>query len=125
MENYEQYITDVRNILLKHGIDTPEKVMKLKTECETTLKVREDKYIKINSKIIDMFIGVPLGALIASIIYADSDTVPTAIGALILIGLTILGVAKLIKTISYYSEGYFKDKYLLDTINELDYSEKA
>ena len=24
-----------------------------------------------------------------------------------------------------YSEGYFKDKYLLDAINELDYSDKA
>lgn len=125
MWNYEQYVSDIWGILRNHGIDTPEKVMNLKTECETILKMREDKFAKINSKIIDMLIGVPLGALIASIIYNDSDAVPVAIGALALIGFAILGVVKLIRTIGYYSEGYFKDRYLLDAINELDYSEKA
>lgn len=125
MQDYDQYVSHVWDILRNHGIDTPDKVMKLKIECETTLKMREDKFTKINNKIIDMLIGVPLGAFIASIIYADSDAIPIAIGALILIGLIILGVVKLIRSINYYSEGYFKDKYLLDAINEVHYSEKA
>jgi ElaB/YqjD/DUF883 family membrane-anchored ribosome-binding protein len=124
-QDFKQYILDVQNILQRHGIDTPEKVQKLKTECEATLKIREDKYGKVNSKIVDMLIGVPLGALIASIIYAKGDAVPVAIGTLILIGLTFLGLVKLIKSINYYSEGYFKDKYLFDALNELDYSEKS
>jgi hypothetical protein len=123
MKDYNQYVSSIWAILQNHGIDMPGKLMKLKTECETTLKMREDRFSKINSKIVDMLIGVPLGALIASIICTDSDAVPVAIGALILIGLAILGVVKLIRYINYYSEGYFKDKYLLDAINELDYSE--
>jgi hypothetical protein len=124
MKNYEQYICDVWNILHKHGINTPEKLNTLKIECEKTLKIREEKFDKINSKLSEMLIGVPLGALIASIIYAGSDAIPVTIGAIVLIGIIVLGVIKLIKSINYYSEGYFKDKYLLDAINELIYSEK-
>lgn len=123
--NYEQYISDVWVILQNHGIDTSEKLKILKSECETALKTRENKFSKINSKIVDMLIGVPLGALIASIIYADNEAVPMTIGALVLFGLTVLGVIKIIKSINFYSEGYFKDKYLLDAINELIYSEKS
>ncbi len=123
MQYYEQYISDIWSILRDYGINSSEKVMKLKTECEIALKIHEDKFTRINSKIADMLIGVPLGALIASIIYADSDVVPIGIGVLILIGLIVIGVVKLIRSISYYSEGYFKDKYLLDAINELEYSE--
>ena len=125
IQDYEQYVSGVWDILRNHGIDTPENVMKLKTECETTLKMHEDKFTKINSRIVDMLIGVPLGALIASIIYADSAAVPEAIGGIILFGLITLAIIKLIRSINYYSEGYFKDKYLLDAINELDYSEKT
>lgn len=121
MQDYEQYVLEVWNILRNHGIDNPDKVQKLKTECETTIKMREDKFAKVNSKIVDMLIGVPLGALIASIIYSDSKAVPSAIGAIILGGLAILGILKLISLINYYSEGYFKDKYLMDAIKELDY----
>ena len=121
--NYEQYVSDVWDILRTYGIDTPDKVKLLKTECETLLKSREDKYTTINNKIIDILIGVPLGALIASIIYADHNAVPIAIGVLILVGLAVLGVVKLIRFINYYSEGYFKDRYLLDAVSELNYSE--
>lgn len=121
MQGYEQYISKVWNILQDCGIDTPEKVQNLKTECEKTLKMREDKFVNINSKIVDMLIGVPLGALIASLIYADKKAAPIAIGTIILGGLAILGILKLVYLISYYSEGYFKDKYLLEALNELDY----
>lgn len=77
INNYEQYISDVWGILQNHGIDNSEKLKILKLECETALEARENKYSKINSKIVDMLIGVPLGALIASIIYADNEAVPT------------------------------------------------
>lgn len=121
MQDYEQYVSEVWNILQDCGIDTPKKLQNLKTECEKTLKMREDKFVKINSKIVDMLIGVPIGALIASLIYTDSKAVPIAIGTVIFGGLAILGILKLVYLISYYSEGYFKDKYLLEALNELDY----
>lgn len=124
IQDYEQYIEHINKIFCKYGIDTPEKLKMLKAECEGLLKAREDKYAKISTKIVDMLIGVPLGALIASIMYADNDTIPMAIGALILIGLIILGGVKIFRAINYYSDGYFKDKYLLDAINELEYSDK-
>lgn len=122
MQNYELYVTKIKEILRNHGIDTPEKIAKLKAECETALKMREEKFAKINSKIVDMLIGVPLGALIASIIYAGNDAIPAAIGSIIIIGIAVLGVIQIIRKINYYSDGYFKDRYLLDAINELDYS---
>lgn len=122
-QNYEKYVSMVWNIFRNHGIDTYDKVQKLKIECEKKLNMSEDKFAKINSKIVDMLIGVPLGALIASLIYADSKAVPMAIVTIIFGGLAILGVLKLIYLINYYSEGYFKDKYLLEAINELAYFE--
>ncbi len=124
-KNYEGYVKSVWNIMLKYGIDTPEKMQKLKAECKITLKKHEDKLAKINGKIFEMLIGVPLGALIASIIYSNSNTVPVAIVSIIIIGLAVLGLIRLVGYIEYYSEGYFKDKYLLDAIYELDYSEKC
>lgn len=124
MMSYEQYVLDVWVIFHKHGIDTLEKLSILKTECEAILKAHEDKYTKVNSRLVEMLIGVPLGALIASIIYTDSNTFPMAIIALVIIGFIVIGVVKLVKYINYYSEGYFKDKYLLDAINEVIYSEK-
>lgn len=124
-QDYEHYLVAVWKIFRNNGIDNSKKVMKLKIECEATIKMREDKFAKINTKFVDMLIGVPLGALIASVIYSDSKAVPTAIGAIILGGLAILGLIKLINLISYYSEEYFKDKYLLDALNELEYYDKA
>lgn len=125
IQDYQQYIDYIDGIFRKYGIDTAEKMKILRAECEGVLKAREDKYAKISTRVIDMLIGVPLGALIASIMYANNDTVPTAIGALILIGLIVLGGIKIFRSINYYSDGYFKDKYLLDAINELEYSDKV
>ena len=122
---HEQYVSDVWSILKEHGIDTHDKVLNIKAECVTTMKMRKGKYEKIFDRIIDMLIGVPLGTLVASIIYADSTVVPMAIGAVIIVGLAVLGLLKIINLINYYSDGYFKDKYLLDALNELDYFDEA
>ena len=125
IRDYDRYVLRVRNVLRNNGIDTPEKITKLKTECETVLKTNQEKFTIINNKIFDMFIGVPLGALIASIIYADSTTAQTEIAVLIFLGLIILAIVTIARLINYYSEGYSKDKYLLDALNELDYSEEV
>ena len=121
-QDYEKYVKEILKIMQSNGIDSTEKVLKLKTECETALKVRDDKYTRLNSRIFDMVIGVPLGALIASIIYTDSNAVVTSIGTIILGGLAVLGVIKLFNLINYYSAEYYKDKYLLNAISEIEYS---
>lgn len=119
--DYKQYVSEIKITLQEHGINTPEKLEKLKAECDKELKMHEDIFTKINSKIVDMLIGVPLGSLIASLIYADSNAVSIAIGTLIIVGIAILFALRLVNKLFYYSEGYFKDKYLMAAINELDY----
>lgn len=122
--SYEQYISEIWNILQSQGIDTLDKVHILKNECNAILSKRENTFQKIDGKIVDMLIGVPLGALIASVIYSGSKAVPTAILVTVLIGITILGILKFFSFLNYYSDGYFKDKCLEDTLNELDYSDR-
>ena len=70
-----------------------------------------------------MLIGVPLGALISALIYKSegSDIIVTQIISIIVIGLMIIGIANAIKKLSYYSDGHFKDQYLLDALNESEY----
>ncbi len=43
--------------------------------------------------------------------------------AMIMLGLIIIGFCKLHKIFMYYSEGYFKDRYLLNILDELEYAE--
>ena len=70
-----------------------------------------------------MLVGVPLGAFISALIY-KSESADVIIGqliAIIIMGLMIIGVANIFKKITYYSDGHFKDQYLLDVLNELEY----
>ena len=70
-----------------------------------------------------MLIGVPLGAFISALIYKSekSDIIIEQLVVIILFGLMIIGVASVIKKITYYSDGHFKDQYLLDVLCELEY----
>lgn len=83
----------------------------------------KEKCKSISSKIYDVAIGVPLGALVSAIIFKSSgeDTLITNIIAVILLGFMIIGIVKAVNQLRYYSEGYFKDQYLLDVLNELEY----
>ena len=69
-------------------------------------------------------IGVPLGAVISSLIYKNSDIVVIQILSVILIGIFIIIISNIIKKINYYSDGYFKDKQLLDVLNEIEYAKE-
>ena len=124
IEHYAEYVTDVRKILLYYKIDTPEKLAKLQAEGKAALTRHENGFIKLNSKIFDMLIGVPLGVLISSMIYENSNALPTVITSFIILGSFILGLVVSFKHIIYYTQGYFKDQYLLNAINELEYAEK-
>ena len=121
-EGYQQYISEILQILKKYDIDSVEKVSQLKHECEDALKSQKEKYSTIGNKIFDMLIGVPLGALIASMIYSGLNVVLTSVFSVIFIGIAIAGLNKVVQAVFFYTEGYFKDKYLLDVLNELNYS---
>ena len=123
-EDYEQYVNDISKILDKHGVIGEKKIIQLKCECEAALKVHNQKYNKIGNKIFDMLIGVPLGALIASAIYAESSVNTKSVIIIIFAGIIFAAFNKIIQYLYFYTEGYFKDKYMLDILNELNYSTK-
>lgn len=68
-----------------------------------------------------MLIRVPLGALIASTIYADTKTQNEGIAFILFIGSIFLIIVQISKVLQYYTDANFKDKYLLDVLNELSY----
>ena len=118
---YEEYINNVREILTELGVNTPNKIEKLKEECEEILIKRNNRFSNINNRIIDMLIGVPLGALIASTIYADTKTQNEGIVLILSIGLILFIIIQIAKVWQYYTDANFKDRYLLDVLNELSY----
>ncbi len=118
---YEKYINNVREILTKLGVNTPNMIEKLKEECEEILIKRNNRFSNITDRIIDMLIGVPLGALIASTIYADRKTQNEGIALILSIGLTLVIIIQIAKVWQYYTDENFKDKYLLNVLNELSY----
>ena len=119
----EQYVTNIKNVLESHGINTKSQREVLKKECEGRITQHNKSYRSVSNKVFDMLIGVPLGALISALIYKSesSDIIVTKIIIIIVIGLMIIGIANAIKKLSYYSDGHFKDQYLLDALNELEY----
>lgn len=70
----------------------------------------------------DFFIGIPAGALLSAIMYKGGDTLIGGTTAILISGAIFLGIVKLCERVSFYTEGYLKDKNLLNALNELDYS---
>lgn len=121
--NLEKYIESIKTVLNKHGIVTKEQRAVLKQECEKQLSLHSNNYKSVSNKVFDMLIGVPLGAFISALIYKseESDIIIEQLVVIILFGLMIIGVVSVIKKITYYSDGHFKDQYLLDVLRELEY----
>ena len=72
----------------------------------------------------NILIGVPIGAIVSAIMYENNNSAAlTQIVGLIMFGLLIIGFSKAFKTLTYYSDGHFKDRYLLEALNELEYAE--
>lgn len=124
-EQYQQYISEVWAVLENQDVNSPEKILKLRQECEASLKAHMDQFNMVGHKTYDLLIGVPLGALISSLIYADKDTAFVMIVAIVVIGIAIIGGIKIFGLIRFYTDGYFKDRYLLDALDELEYSSRV
>lgn len=121
-KDYEQYIQALKSTLNSCGIDSAQKRKVLKAECQTNLDKLAKPYNTISSNAYNMLIGVPLGAIVSSIIYKnEGDTVVIQIVFVILIGLCIIVFSKFIKYLCYFAEGHFKDRYLLESIHDYQY----
>ena len=122
-DSLDEYIKDVNEIFESHKITSREQRDALKRECEEQIKLHDKNFKSISNKAYDMLIGVPFGALISALIYKSSETdiMISSIVCLIIIGLAIIVIARVFKVLAYYSEGHFKDQYLLNVLNELEY----
>lgn len=122
--NYLQYIRNVKGVLNSCGIDSRKKLDALKNECNARLASHTKPYKSVSSTTYNMLISVPLGAVVSSIIYRNSgDTAVAQIVGLLMFGLIIIGFCKGFKAFTFYTDGYFKDRYLLEVLNELDYTD--
>lgn len=119
---YSEYIDKVKEILDKYSINTKEKRELLRNECETVLESYEKKFDNPKERIIDIAIAVPIGAFISSLIKKDSDTIVPVVFAVIIIGIMIVCILQVFKKLYFYSEGYFKDRQLLNALTEVEYS---
>ena len=121
--NLEMYIEDIQATLRRHGIITKDQRDVLRKECEQQLSIHGANYKAVSGKAFDMLVGVPLGAFISALIYKSesADIVISQLFVIVILGLMIIGVSNILKKITYYSDGYFKDQYLLDVLKELDY----
>ncbi len=109
-------------MLEETGIDNKEKREFLKQECYLALKRHDNKFSIVNSKIFEILIGAPIWTLIAFLIHKDNSVLINEIILIILVGISLICVVKLAKTISFYSEGYLKDRHMLDALEEVEYS---
>ena len=118
---YEEYLKNIKNILMKNGVDTKDKCDCLKRECLSIFEKREKKYSVLNNRVFEITIGVPIGALISSIMSNNTDTISTQAAAFLLIGIGIYALISLTKFITYHTEGYWKDEQLLNALDEMEY----
>lgn len=123
-KDYNDYITYIKSVLKEHEIINEKQREALKKECTDILMSHYQKYNSVKSKVYNMLIGVPLGAFISTLIYKDGNTVINQIVGIILVGLVILAISNVIRMVSYYSDGRFKDQHLLNVLNELEYFEQ-
>ncbi len=121
-EYYNSYIKKITKIFKSHGIVNSKQIKTLKEECSKALSNNEKQYRLVNSKIYDILIGVPLGALISSLIYKNNEAIVEQIICIMAIGGLGLIFTKAIKKLLYFSDGHFKDQFLLNVLNELEYS---
>lgn len=118
---YDEYVKNIITILNSNGLYTKEQWNPLKEECKLKLESYENSYKSIGNQIYNLLIGVPLGALISSLIYKNSNAVIKYIIGIISLGIVVIVITKIIEKIAFYTDGYFKDEYLMSALCELDY----
>lgn len=119
----KEYIQKINSVLVSHGITTKEQRDSLQKECEEQLEKHNKSYSLVSNRTFELLIGVPLGALVSALIYKSdgADIIISQLLFVLIVGLSILSVAHVAKKLSFYSEGHFKDRFLLQSLHELSY----
>lgn len=120
-ECYDEYVNKIVDVLNSNGLYSKNQWKSLKEECKNRLESYEIPYRSIGDKVYNVLIGVPLGALISSLIYKNNETTTKSIIGLIVIGIVVILFIRMCKKIRFYTDGYFKDNYLMCALSELDY----
>lgn len=124
-KKYEKYVENIKKTLDACGIRTSRLRVILREECVAELEKYNKSYSFISDHVIEMFIGVPLGALISSLIFIDKQAVVDHIAVLVMLGVMIIVFIKVAKKMAFFWNGYFKDQYLLKALKELEYCEEG
>jgi len=120
LKKYKEYINRVILVLKGYNITDEESLKPLTNECTEILHNFKEKYSLANRKISEMFILVPLGAIVSNIMDKDADF-SSGIWVAILCGVLLLGLIQVIKFIDYLLSGIAKDKYLFSILCDLNY----
>lgn len=120
-DEYEKYLGNISKILKGNGITSKEQLDVLIEECQSVFTKRENRFKILGSKIFELFIGVPIGALISTLMYKNTDAIPTQIVAVLFIGMFIYVIIAAAKFVTYYTDGLWKDQQLLDSLKEMEY----
>lgn len=119
--DYENYLKSIYEILHNNGIESEKELNILIDECSKMLEKRDNRFQFIKSKAYEIFLGIPIGALITSLINQNSEKIPVQIVTALLLGLLIYPIFSLVKFVSNYADGYQKDQSLLKALNEMKY----
>lgn len=120
-EKYKQYLNNTYIIFKNNGINTRKELAALKNECNFIFDKRENKFKILSNKIFELLIGVPIGALISSLVDKNDALLHTKTILILMLGISIYVIITTAKYISYYTEGYRKDRRLLDAVMEMEY----
>ena len=119
--DYENYLKSIYEILQNNGIESEKELNILIYECSKVLEKRDNRFQFIKSKAYEIFLGIPIGALITSLINQNSEKIPPQIVTVLLLGLLIYPIFSFVKFVLNYADGYQKDQSLLKALNEMKY----
>lgn len=122
-EKYKQYLNNTYIIFKNNGINTRKELAALKNECNFIFDKRENKFKILSNKIFELLIGVPIGALISSLVDKNDALLHTKTILILMLGISIYVIITTAKYISYYTEGYRKDRRLLDAVMEISHND--
>lgn len=119
--DYENYLKSIYEILQNNGIKSERELNILIDECNEWLEKRDNKFRFLKRKVFEICLGIPIGALITSLMNQNSEDISTQTVAMLLLGLIIYALFSFVKFLSDYADGYQKDQNLLKAPNEMKY----
>ena len=119
--DYENYLKSIYEILQNNGIKSERELNILIDECNEWLEKRDNKFRFLKRKVFEICLGIPIGALITSLINQNSAEFPIQIITALILGLLMYPLFSLAKFVSNYMDCYQKDQSLLKALNEMRY----